>query len=104
MNDTEKLRLLPNGFCWCGCGAEVGLGRFFAQGHDKVAEAALMAVRYDASVPRLLAEHGFGPDNSVTAAAVDAGAWEKCQRGCGYVGAPASIANHLRKHHAPKEG
>jgi hypothetical protein len=92
-------RLLPNGFCWCGCGREIGIGRFFAQGHDKVAEAALMAVRYEASVPRLLAEHGFGPGKSVTEAAVATGAWEECPRGCGYTGAPASIRNHISKHH-----
>ena len=95
-------RLIPNGFCWCGCGREIGLGRFFAQGHDKVAEAALMAVRYEASVPRLLAEHGFGPGKSVTDTAVKAGAWEVCPHGCGYVGAPASVTNHVRKHHTHK--
>lgn len=92
-------RLLPNGFCWCGCGKEVGLGRFFAAGHDKIAEAALMAVRYEASVPRLLAEHGYGPDASVTEAAVTNGTWERCPRpDCPYVGAPASIRNHAAKH------
>lgn len=100
---TSNPRLIPNGFCWCGCGREIGLGRFFAQGHDKVAEAALMAVRYEASVPRLLAEHGFGPDKSVTEAAVNEGGWEVCPRGCGYVGAPASITNHVRKQHQDKE-
>ena len=36
-------RLLPNGFCWCGCGKEVGLGKFFRQGHDKISEAAIIA-------------------------------------------------------------
>ena len=95
-------RLLPNGFCWCGCGREVGLGTFFAQGHDKVAEAALMAVRYEASVARFLAEHGFGPDNSVTEAAVTEGGWERCAR-CGYTGAPASMRNHEKKPHKSKE-
>lgn len=95
-------RLLPTGNCWCGCGREVGLGKFFAQGHDKVAEAALMAVRYEASVPRLLVEHGFGPDQSVTGAAVEAGVWERCPHGCGYTGAPASIRNHTRKYHQKK--
>lgn len=95
-------RLIPTGNCWCGCGREVGLGRFFSQGHDKVAEAALMAVRYEASVSRLLAEHGYGPGKSVTEAAVEEGGWEKCPRGCDYVGAPASIRNHLARHH--KEG
>lgn len=99
----SKPRLLPTGNCWCGCGREVGLGKFFAQGHDKVAESALMAVRYEASVPRLLAEHGFGPDKSVTEAAVNKGGWEGCPRGCGYVGAPASIRNHLNRRCKNKE-
>lgn len=89
-------RLLPNGFCWCGCGREAGLGKFFAQGHDKVATAALVAVRYEASVPRLLLEHGFGPDKSVTEAAVAEGGWERCDR-CGYAG--ASMRNHEKKPH-----
>lgn len=99
----SKPRLIPTGFCWCGCGKEIGLGKFFTSGHDKVAEAALMAVRYEASVPRLLTEHGFGPDESVTEAAVNEGSWERCPHGCGYVGAPASITNHTRKHHDRKE-
>jgi hypothetical protein len=96
VTNSSKPRLIPNGFCWCGCGKEVGLGKFFAQGHDKIAEAALMAARYEASVPRLLAEHGYGPANSVTAAAIADGGWEQCA-GCTYAGAPASIANHRRK-------
>ena len=99
---TSKPRLIPTGNCWCGCGREVGLGKFFAQGHDKVAEAALIAVRYEASVPRLLAEHGFGPTESVTETAVSKGGWERCDR-CGYVGAPASMRNHEKKPHANKE-
>lgn len=95
-------RLLPNGFCWCGCGREVGLGKFFASGHDKRAEAAVMAVHYEASVARLLADHGYGPDKSVTAAAVEAGAWEECPRDdCDYRG--ASIRDHLNRHHAPQD-
>lgn len=99
---NDKPRLIPTGNCWCGCGTEVGLGRFFAHGHDKVAEAAFMAVHYDASVPRLLAEHGYGPASPVTLAAVEAGVWEQCDQ-CTYRGAPASITNHKRKHHTIKE-
>lgn len=94
---TSKLpRLIPTGTCWCGCGTDVGLGSFFARGHDKVAEAALLAVEYGSSVPQLLHKHGYGPGHSVTAAAVESGAWEKCP-GCEYVGAPASIRNHRNK-------
>ncbi|MHC3450725.1 hypothetical protein [Streptomyces prasinus] len=94
-------RLLPTGTCWCGCGMETRIGSFFARGHDKVAEAALMAVRYEASVPRLLAEHGFGPANSVLEAAVRDGGWEECEY-CEYAGAPLSIRNHTRKVHEKK--
>ncbi|MER5843662.1 hypothetical protein ABT099_25905 [Streptomyces prasinus] len=97
----SKPRLIPTGTCWCGCGRDVTLGKFFAQGHDKVAEAALMAARYGASVPRLLAEHGFGPTNSVLEAAVRDGGWEECEY-CEYAGAPLSIRNHTRKTHEKK--
>ena len=62
---------MPTGTCWCGCGTEVGLGSFFSQGHDKIAEAALLAARYDNSVARLIAHHGFGPDKPVRKAALD---------------------------------
>ena len=101
---TDRPRLIPTGFCWCGCGKEVGLGKFFAQGHDKIAEAAYMAVHHEASVARLLADTGFAPSDKETIrdAALDRGGWEECPRGCGYAGAPASITNHLKKH--TKEG
>jgi hypothetical protein len=54
-------RLIPTGECWCGCGAEVKVGAFFAQGHDKRAESAVVKTVYG-SVPALLVAHGFGPD------------------------------------------
>lgn len=96
-------RLLPTGFCWCGCGKEVGIGKFFAQGHDKIAEAAFMAARYEGSVARLLHEHGYGPDNPVTEAAVNAGRWTHCTRpGCTYTGTPESVRRHETKPHAEK--
>ncbi|MEU9472515.1 hypothetical protein AB0D78_39235 [Streptomyces avermitilis] len=90
-------RLIPTGTCWCGCGTEVGFGSFFARGHDKIGEAALLVREYDSSVPQLLHKHGHGPGHSITAAAVESGAWEKCSK-CTYVGAPASIRTHLKKH------
>ena len=91
-------RLLPTGECWCGCGADANVGAFFARGHDKVAEAALLAVEYAGSVPRLLTRHGYGPDQSVTAAAVAAGAWERCPiDGCRYSGATTSVRGHRQK-------
>ena len=95
---SELPRLIPTGTCWCGCGRQVGLGSFFAQGHDKIAEAALMAVSYGGQVAQLLHGHGFGAGHSVTAAAVDAGAWERCPHvDCDYVGAPASIRVHQKR-------
>ncbi|MCF3136829.1 hypothetical protein [Streptomyces olivochromogenes] len=90
-------RLIPTGQCFCGCGETVGLGSFFARGHDKTAEAALLAIRYGSSVARLLDHHGFGPKRSVLDAAVAEGGWVICQS-CEYAGAPASVRNHCRKY------
>lgn len=95
MSDTPLPRLIPTGVCWCGCGAEVALGSFFARGHDKTAEAALIAARYEGSVARLLERHTFGPDNSVEDAAVRDGGWTRCD--CGYAGAPVSVRRHTCK-------
>ncbi|MEU5510456.1 hypothetical protein [Streptomyces fungicidicus] len=95
--------LTPTGTCWCGCAKKVGAGSFFAPGHDKVAEAALLAVEYGSSVAQLLHGHGYGPGHSVSARAVTDGVWQKCPA-CDYVGAPASIANHTKKAHTPAIG
>jgi hypothetical protein len=38
----------------------VALGKFFAPGHDKVAESAVILTRYG-GVPEFLVRHGFGP-------------------------------------------
>lgn len=83
---------------WCGCGKETGVGSFFARGHDKTAEAALIAMKYGGSVPQSLHAHGYGPQHSVTHAPVEDAGWQQCQR-CDYVGAPASVATHTRKYH-----
>jgi hypothetical protein len=53
-------RLIPTGTCWCGCGQAAALGSFFLPGHDKVAESAVIAVRYG-GVAQFLEQHGFGP-------------------------------------------
>ncbi|MGV9943902.1 hypothetical protein [Streptomyces sp. NPDC003401] len=92
--------LTPTGTCWCGCTKKVGAGSFFAPGHDKVAEAALLAVEFGSSVAQLLHAHGYGAGHSVSGRAVSEGVWQKCAS-CDYVGAPASIANHARKQHSP---
>jgi hypothetical protein len=89
----------PTGYCFCGCGTQIGYRRYFAQGHDKAAEAAYIAVHHGASIPAFLAAHGYGPDNSVTLAAVEAGTWQECPKnGCVYRGTEASVRTHLKKH------
>ncbi len=54
-------RLLPTGVCWCGCSQRVRVGSFFAPGHDKVAESAVILTQYG-GVPEFLVGHGFGPN------------------------------------------
>jgi hypothetical protein len=93
-------RLIPTGFCWCGCGTETGIGSFFTRGHDKIAEAALIAAEYGGTVPHFLAAHKYGPDRSVTDAAVEKGGWVHCSvDGCTYTGTEASVRNHEAKPH-----
>ena len=60
-NKAAGARLLPTGTCWCGCAAATRIGSFFAAGHDKVAEAAVILTQYG-GVPEFLVAHGFGPD------------------------------------------
>lgn len=55
-----KERLLPTGECWCGCAASTPVGSFFAPGHDKLAESAVIITQYG-GVPEFLVAHGFGP-------------------------------------------
>lgn len=89
-----------NGTCWCGCKKPTDIGRDFIQGHDKIAEAALIAANFDGKAVNLLRQHGYSPDNSVRQAAVDAGAWTTCPReGCEYTGAPASVRKHAKLPH-----
>ena len=59
-HDKDRKRLIPTGDCWCGCGQEAVLGKFFRSGHDKVAEAAVIRLEYG-NVPQFLVDHGFGP-------------------------------------------
>ncbi|GGU40332.1 hypothetical protein [Streptomyces violascens] len=94
-------RLIPTGKCFCGCGNDVGLGSFFARGHDKVAEAALIAVEYGGSVAQMLHAKGFSPSHSVVHKAVGDAGWEYCEP-CDYYGAPASMRNHEKKAHREK--
>jgi hypothetical protein len=55
-----KKRLLPTGECWCGCGGEAAIGRFFLPGHDKVAESAVIKLVYG-GVPEFIDQQGFSP-------------------------------------------
>ncbi len=57
----QPRRLMPTGECWCGCEKEVPVGSFFAPGHDKVAESAVILTIWG-GVPEFLVAHGFGPD------------------------------------------
>lgn len=101
MTQSKLPRLIPTGTCWCGCGKETAIGAFFAQGHDKIAEAALIAAEFNGSVPQLLHAQGYGPGRSVIHQAVEAGVWEACpERGCWYKGATQSVRTHQRKYHA----
>ena len=53
-------RILPTGDCWCGCGSETTPGNFFVPGHDKVAESAVINLKYG-SVAEFMVAHDFGP-------------------------------------------
>lgn len=53
-------RLIPTGYCWCGCDKEARRGSFFLAGHDKVAESAVILLEYG-GVPEFLSRHRFGP-------------------------------------------
>ncbi|MEV4040793.1 hypothetical protein [Streptomyces umbrinus] len=65
------------------------MGRWFVQGHDVTAAAALRAVE-ELRLPHQLVAAGFGPERSVVEAAVREAGWVRCP-GCAYVG---SSANH----------
>jgi len=67
-------RLIPTGYCWCGCGQETGRGSFFLPGHDKVAESAVILLEYG-GVPEFLQHHGFGPGGKSARRALDE--WRK---------------------------
>ena len=53
-------RLIPTGKCWCGCGDDAELGKFFKSGHDRRAESAVIKVEYG-SVVEFLAKKGYVP-------------------------------------------
>lgn len=93
-------RLLPTGNSWYGCREEVALDAFFARGHDKVAEAALLTDRYNSSVAERLCVHEYDADHSVNVDAVKSSVWGRCPNsGRNYSGAPTSVRNHCTAPH-----
>lgn len=82
--------------CFCGCGENAEVGRWFAQGHDVTAAAALRAVE-ELRLPRQLVSLGFGPERSVVEAAIKEAGWERCTM-CARVG---PSANHTCTTAAP---
>jgi hypothetical protein len=64
------------------------MGRWFVQGHDVTAAAALRAVE-ELRLPHQLAVLGFGPERSVVEAAVREAGWVRCPV-CAYVGPSAT--------------
>lgn len=59
---SEK-RLIPTGECWCGCGEEVELGRFFKAGHNRIAIQIAMRYLYGSNnEAKFLAQHGLTPE------------------------------------------
>ena len=95
---SQALRLIPTGKCWCGCEQDTARGAFFLQGHDKRAEAALVAIEYHGSIAELLHRHGYGPGRPIIRDAVSEGVWSGCPY-CGYAGAAASVKAHLQQDH-----
>ncbi|MFF4205764.1 hypothetical protein ACFYZ8_34510 [Streptomyces sp. NPDC001668] len=94
MTDTRDVRLVPTGGCFCGCGEEAEIGRWFVRGHDITAAAALRALE-GMKLPQRLVSLGFGPQRSVVQRAVDEAGWVRCA-GCAYAGTPANLAAHTR--------
>ena len=58
---ASSKRQFPTGECWCGCGAETPNRSFFLQGHDRIAESAVIKMVYG-DVPGFLVQHGYGPN------------------------------------------
>ncbi|WP_406414637.1 hypothetical protein OG923_34650 (plasmid) [Streptomyces halstedii] len=86
---------MPTGDCFCGCGGEAEIGRFFIRGHDITAGAALRAVEGGLTLPERLTAAGYGSGRSVVQEAVERAGWARCA-GCAYAGAPAGLAAHVR--------
>ena len=95
--DQRPLR--PARLCLCGCKTEIGDSSYFARGHDKLAEAAYLALKHDGTVARLLADNGYNETNSVIEAALadPAAGWERCPV-CQHPGNPQTMRYHAKMH------
>lgn len=71
---AQKERLIPTGTCWCGCGQQTKIGSFFLSGHDRIAESAVVKMKYG-GVAEFIAHHGYGPDGKN--AREELAAWRK---------------------------
>jgi hypothetical protein len=56
-------RLVPTGVCWCGCSTPIGLGSFFAPGHDKRAQAQVIEEVFG-DVAHFMAAFGYAPSDA----------------------------------------
>jgi hypothetical protein len=56
-------RIIPTGECWCGCNAEVPLGKFFMPGHDRRAIQRVVMDEYG-SAAGFLIRHGYAPKSA----------------------------------------
>jgi hypothetical protein len=65
---------MPTGECWCGCGADTPRGSFFAAGHDKRAESAVILTEFG-GVAEFLDHFGYGPSGKSAIKALEA--WRK---------------------------
>ena len=53
-------RLIPDGKCWCGCGGDATIGKFFLPTHDRKAESMVIKMHYG-SIAHFLNALGYGP-------------------------------------------
>ena len=53
-------RIIPTGVCWCGCGSEVPLGKFFMPGHDRRAVQRVITEVFG-DTPQFLTKQGYAP-------------------------------------------
>ncbi|WP_345620000.1 hypothetical protein [Streptomyces ziwulingensis] len=84
MTETSESRIRG---CFCGCGENAEVDRWFAQGHEVTAAAALHAVQ-GLRLAHELVSLGYGPERSVVQTAVEEAGWARCP-GCPHIGPAA---------------